>query len=75
MTAPSTKTRTREISFKVNVWKIFAALALLYIIPFPNPVHSWPWWAVTIPLWFVPFFKTLAWAVKRHVMKKKPHNV
>lgn len=42
MTAPSTKTRTREISFKVNVWKIFAALALLYIIPFPNPVHSWP---------------------------------
>ena len=56
-TSPAQGAREASIVIMINMWKVFALLALLYIIPVHNPIHSLPWWAVTIPLWFVPFFK------------------
>ena len=69
-TSPAQGAREASIVIMINMWKVFALLALLYIIPVHNPIHSLPWWAVTIPLWFVPFFKVVGWAVRRYVAKK-----
>lgn len=63
-------TSEKSFTIRINVWKMFAFLALAYIVPISNPIQSLPWWVITIPLWAVPFFWALKLALQRTIKNK-----